>query len=146
MEKTLILIKPLGLQNCLIDILRVLRQTGTIVERRLVPVTAKLISAHYAEHKDKPFFPRLAEYYSGQTLMALVLEGTDVISNVRQIVGPSNPREATEDQIRGLVLSRFQDGKDGWRALELVTQGVDNFIHASDSQQAADREIALWFS
>jgi nucleoside diphosphate kinase len=78
--------------------------------------------------------------------MALVLEGTDVISRVRQIVGPSNPREATKDQIRGLVLSRFQDGKDGWRALELVTQGVDNFIHASDSQEASEREIALWFS
>lgn len=61
------------------------------------------------------------------------------------MIGPSNPRNAAPGQIRHLVLSRFQDGKNGWRVIELATSGVDNFLHASDSAEAAEREIALWF-
>jgi nucleoside-diphosphate kinase len=145
MEKTLILIKPLGLQNALLQILGEVKKVGTIVSRQLVSTTRELISAHYAEHAQREFFPRIVEYYSGQTVMALVLEGPDVIARLRAVVGPSDPRNAAPGQIRSLVLAHFQDGQKGWSKLELVTSGVDNFIHASDSNEAAEREIALWF-
>ncbi|MSU56211.1 MAG: nucleoside-diphosphate kinase [Candidatus Taylorbacteria bacterium] len=146
MERTLVLIKPLGLQNTLLDILRALKSVGTIVERRLVPVSSERIAAHYAEHAARPWFGKIVGYYERQTVMALVLEGPDIIARLRGIVGPSDPRKAAPGQIRALVLAKFQDKKDGWRAIELVTSGVDNFIHASDSSEAAEREIALWFS
>jgi len=145
MEKTLVLIKPLGLQNSLLEIMRALKGIGTIVERRLVSVSSEQISVHYAEHSVKAWFGKIVGYYGGQTVMALVLEGPDVIARLRGIVGPSDPRKAAPGQIRALVLAKFQDKKDGWRAIELVTSGVDNFVHASDSPEAAEREIALWF-
>jgi len=145
MERTLVLIKPLGIQNMLLEILRALKSVGTIVERRLVSTSRERIAAHYAEHAEKPWFGKIVGYYHGQTVMALILEGPDVIARLRGIVGPSDPRKAAPGQIRALVLAKFQDRKDGWRAIELVTSGVDNFIHASDSPEAADREIGLWF-
>ena len=145
MERTFVFVKPLGLQNCLLDILKSLKELGNIVRRELRPVSRQLISAHYAEHAGKAHFPKLVEYYDGQTVMALVLEGPDVIARLRGMIGPSNPRNAAPGQIRHLVMSRFQDGKNGWRVIELATSGVDNFLHASDSPEAAEREIALWF-
>lgn len=145
MERTLVLIKPLGLQNALLQVLGALKSVGTIVRRQLVSVTEEQIRTHYAEHASKPWFPRIVEYYQGQTVMALILEGPDVIARLRAVVGPSDPRKAAPDQIRSLVLAYFQDGKKGWSKLELVTSGVDNFIHASDSEEASVREIALWF-
>lgn len=145
MEQTLVLIKPLGLQNSLLQILGALKTVGTIISRELVAVSEEKICAHYAEHSEKPWFPRIVEYYARQTVMALVLEGPDVIARLRAVVGPSDPRKAAPGQIRSLVLAHFQDGQKGWSKLELVTSGVDNFIHASDSLEASVREIALWF-
>lgn len=144
-ERTFVMLKPLGLQLALVEIMRALKEIGTIVERRLVPVSRELIAAHYAEHGHKPWFGKLTDYYVGQTVMALVLEGPDVIARLRGIIGPSNPRDAAPGQLRRLVLERFQDGQKGWRVIELATSGVDNFVHASDSTEAAEREIALWF-
>lgn len=145
MERTLVLIKPLGLQNTLLEILRALKSVGTIVKRELVPTTSERMAAHYAEHAQKAWFGKIVGYYHGQTVMALIVEGPDVIARLRAVVGPSDPRKAAPGQIRALVLAKFQDKKDGWRAIELITSGVDNFVHASDSPEAAEREIALWF-
>ena len=145
MEKTFVILKPLGLQLALAEIMRELRMLGTITERKLVPVSRELIAAHYAEHGHKPWFGMLVDYYVGQTVLALVLEGPDIVARLRARLGPSNPRNAAEGQLRRLVLEKFQDGCKGWRIIELATSGVDNFIHASDSPEAAEREIALWF-
>jgi|AntRauTorcE11897_2_1112592.scaffolds.fasta_scaffold12407_5 nucleoside-diphosphate kinase len=145
MEHTLILVKPLGLQNALMEIMRALKGVGAVTKRRLVPVTCARMAEHYAEHSGKSHFDALVGYYAGETVMALVLEGQDVVARVRGMLGPSNPRDAAPDQLRRLVLEKFQDGQNGWRAIELATSGVDNFIHASDSPAAAEREIALWF-
>lgn len=145
MEKTFVMIKPLGLQNFLIEILAALKGIGTIQARRLVPVTSALIEAHYAEHSAKPWFGGIVAYYKSQTVMALVLEGDDAIARVRGILGPSDPRKAHPAQLRHLPLTRWRDGQAGWAKLELCTSGVDNLVHASDSAEAAAREIALWF-
>ncbi len=150
MERTFVMIKPLGLQNFLLEILSALKGIGTIRARRLVPVTRALIEAHYAEHSTlsrsaKPWFGKIVEYYAGQTVMALVVEGDDVIARVRGILGPSDPRKAHPSQLRHLPLTKWGDGQRGWAKLELCTSGVDNLVHASDSPEAAVREIALWF-
>ena len=144
-EQTLVILKPLGLQVALVEIMRALKEIGTVVERRLVPVSREQIAAHYAEHSHKEWFGKIIEYYEGQTVLALVLEGPDAIARVRARLGPSNPRDAASSQLRRLVLEKFQDGQKGWRVIELATSGVDNFVHASDSSESAAREIGLWF-
>ena len=112
-EQTLVILKPLGLQVALVEIMRALKQIGTVVERRLVPVDRRQIATHYAEHSDKEWFGSIVEYYEGQTVLALVLKGPDVIARVRARLGPSNPRNAAPDQLRRLVLEKFQDGQKG---------------------------------
>ena len=146
MERTFVMIKPLGLQNFLLQIITGLKGVGTITKRELIPVNEQLISAHYAEHSAKAHFDRIVQYFIGQTVMGIVLVGPDVIARVRAILGPSDPRKAAPGQLRRLVLDKFQDGKDGWRVIELATSGVDNLVHASDSPEAAEREISLWFT
>jgi nucleoside-diphosphate kinase len=145
MERTFVMVKPLGLQNFLLEVLAALKGIGTIRARRLVPVTCALVEAHYAEHVTKPWFGGLVKYYQNQTVMALVVEGDDVIARVRGILGPSDPRKAHPSQLRHLPLTKWGDGQNGWAKLELCTSGVDNLVHASDSPDAAAREIALWF-
>lgn len=145
MERTFVIVKPLGLQNFLVQIMAALRAVGTITRRELVPVTRELIAAHYGEHSGKPFFQRLLDYYHGQTVLALVLEGPDVVARVRAIMGPSDPRKSEPSQVRHLVMTKWRDGQQGWSKIELATSGVDNLVHASDSTEAAEREIALWF-
>ena len=145
MERCFVMLKPLGVQLALAEIMRALKEMGTISRRQLVPVSRELIAAHYAEHGHKPWFGKLTDYYVGQTVLAVVVEGPDIVARVRARLGPSNPRNAAEGQLRRLVLEKFQDGTKGWRVIELATSGVDNFIHASDSPEAAEREIALWF-
>lgn len=144
-EKTFVMIKPLGLQNFLLEIMGQLRRLGEIKRRELKAVSGELIAAHYAEHSEKPFFSNLVGYYRGETVLALVVEGPDIIARVRAVVGPSDPRKSEAVQLRHLVMTKWQDGKAGWREIELATTGVDNLIHASDSPEAAEREIALWF-
>lgn len=144
-ERTFVMLKPLGLQSLLLEIMGTLKAVGTITHRRLVVVDRELIAAHYQEHIDQPFFDGLVEYYQGQTVMALIVDGPDVVARVRAVLGPSDPRKAAPGQLRHLVFTKWGDNKAGWRALELVTSGVDNLVHASDSLQAAEREIALWF-
>ena len=108
-------------------------------------MSRELVAAHYAEHTQKPFFHRLLEYYDGQTIMAVIVEGPDVVARVRAALGPADPRKAAPGQLRHLIFTRWRDGEQGWRAIELATSGVDNLVHASDSPEAAEREIALWF-
>jgi len=145
-ERTFVMLKPLGLQSFLLDIMRAVRGVGTITHRELKVVSRELISAHYEEHSGKAFFHRLPDYYQGQTVMALIVEGPDVVARIRAALGPSDPRKAAPGQLRHLVFTKWADGQQGWRALELVTSGVDNLVHASDSIEAAEREIALWFN
>ena len=144
MQNTFIMIKPLGLHNFLLEIMARVRALGDIQERRLIPVSEELIAAHYAEHASKPFFAGLTDYYVGKTVLALKVAGPDVVARTRAIMGPSNPREAAPDQIRYLPLTKWRDGEDGWRNIELCTSRVDNLIHASDSPEAAQRELKLW--
>lgn len=101
-----------------------------IAALELKHVSEDLASAHYAEHKDKPFFGSLLEFITSGPVVAAVLEGPRAIAAFRQLAGGTDPVEkAVPGSIRG--------------DLGLETQF--NLVHGSDSPESAAREIKLWF-
>ncbi|MFA5007885.1 MAG: nucleoside-diphosphate kinase [Candidatus Omnitrophota bacterium] len=139
-EATLVIIKPDGLKKSLTgNILSRLSETKLkIIGARVVKVSEDLARKHYSHLKDKPFFPELVKYITGQLhgenrVMALVYWGRDAIAKVRQISGATNPEEADPVSVRGAY------GR-------ILTSGLyENVIHASSSPDEAEREIKLWF-
>lgn len=131
-ERTLVLIKPDGVQRRVIGeiIGRIERKGLTIAALELKHVTNELASAHYAEHKDKPFFGDLLEFITSGPVVAAVLEGPRAVLAFRQLAGGTDP---VEKAIPGTIRGDFG----------LETQF--NLVHGSDSAESAAREIALWF-
>ncbi|HAF61585.1 MAG TPA: nucleoside-diphosphate kinase [Anaerolineaceae bacterium] len=130
-EKTLVLIKPDGVQRKLIgEIIDRFQNRGLqLVAAKMLLVSRELAETHYKEHKGKSFYNGLVEYITSAPTMAMVWAGEHAIEAVRQTVGKTNPLEAAPGTIRhdyALLTSR-------------------NLIHASDSHETAEREIALWF-
>lgn len=130
-EKTLVLIKPDGVQRKLIgEIIDRFQNRGLqLVAAKMLLVSRELAETHYKEHKGKSFYNGLVEYITSAPTMAMVWAGEHAIEAVRQTVGKTNPLEAAPGTIRhdyALLTSR-------------------NLIHASDSPTTAEREIALWF-
>lgn len=139
-EATLVIIKPDGLKKSLTgNILSRLSETKLkIIGARVLKVSEELATKHYSHLKDKPFFPELIKYITGQLhgenrVMALIYWGKDAISKVRQIAGATNPEEADPVSVRGAY------GR-------ILTSGLyENVIHASSDPSEAEREIKLWF-
>jgi len=131
-ERTLVLIKPDGVARRVIGeiISRIERKGLTIAALELKQVTNELAAAHYAEHKDRPFFGDLLEFITSGPVVAAVLEGPRAVAAFRQLAGGTDPVEkAAPGSIRG--------------DFGLETQF--NLVHGSDSAESAAREIALWF-
>ena len=131
-ERTLVLIKPDGVQRRMIGevIGRIERKGLSIAALELKHVSEDLAAAHYAEHKDKPFFGSLLEFITSGPVVAAVVEGPRAIAAFRQLAGGTDPVEkAVPGSIRG--------------DLGLETQY--NLVHGSDSPESAAREIGLWF-
>ena len=131
--QTFIMIKPEGVNKGLI---------GTIIKRfevrgfkisqcKMLTPSKELAESHYDEHKGKDFFDRIVNNIASGPVVAIVLESQfECISMVRKMIGATDPQEASPGTIRGdYAISKFQ-----------------NMIHASDSIESANREIALWFS
>lgn len=131
-ERTLVLIKPDGVQRGLVgEILRRFEAKGlTIRAAKLVRVTPELAARHYAEHEGKPFYPGLVEHITSGPALALALEGRSAISVVRAIIGATNPQTAAPGTIRG----------------DLALALTPNLVHASDSPASATRELGLFFT
>ena len=131
-EHTLVLIKPDAMQRRLAgEILARFEQRGlTVRAAKLVLVDEALADAHYAEHREKPFFGELVEFITSAPTLALVLEGESAIQVVRTTMGATNPVDSAPGTIRG----------------DLALAMPDNLVHGSDSPASAEREIALWFS
>ena len=132
MERTLVLIKPDGVQRGLIgEVIRRLESRGLrIVAARFQRISPEFARQHYAIHEGKPFFESLIDYITSGPLMAMVWEGPNAIAAVRQTMGATNPLEAAPGSVRhdfGLEIGR-------------------NLTHASDSADTAKEEIGLWFS
>jgi len=130
-ERTLVLVKPDALRRGLLgEILGRFERKGLVIEAlELRTMDAGLADQHYAEHVDKAFYPPLKEFMTGGPLVALVLSGDEVISVVRGLVGATDGRKAAAGTIRG----------------DLSLSNRENLVHASDSPESAQRELALWF-
>jgi nucleoside-diphosphate kinase len=130
-DRTLILVKPDAFARSL---------TGEIIARfeckglkiaalKLMTLTEDLARRHYAEHDGKPFFGELVEFITSGPLVAMVLEGRDAVTAARQVIGATNPLEATTGSIRG----------------DFAIEVGKNLVHGSDAPESAAREAALFF-
>ena len=130
-ERTLVLVKPDGVQRLLVGrILARYEERGLkVVGLKLVRVDRDFAERHYAVHSEKPFFAGLVEFITSAPLVALALEGPDAVAVVRGMNGATRPDQADPGTIRG--------------DLALVT--AQNLVHASDSPETAQVELDLWF-
>ena len=130
-ERTFVAIKPDGVKRGLIGkILTRFEDKGyKIVAMKLLQVTPEIAAKHYAEHLGKPFYNRLMYYITSGPIVAMVVEGYGAVDGVRHIVGATDPDKADVGSIRA----------DYAQAMEY------NVVHASDSVESANREIAIYF-
>ena len=131
MERTLVLVKPDGVQRGLV---------GTVIKRfedkglqiaglKLMHVTEDLAREHYKEHVGKPFFDGLLNFITSSPVAAIAVDGEGAIAIVRNMMGETNPAKAAPGTIRGDF-------------------GIDfglNIVHGSDGLESAERELALFF-
>jgi nucleoside-diphosphate kinase len=131
MDRTLILVKPDAFARGLTGeiIARFERKGLRIVALKYMQMDEALAQRHYAEHEGKPFFAELVDFITSGPLVAFVLEGYEAVAAARQVIGATNPLEATTGSIRGDF------------ALEIG----QNMVHGSDSNESAAREAALFF-
>src|SRR6186997_3645243 len=125
-EKTLILVKPDAFARGLTGeiIARFERKGLKIVAARHMTVDEALAKQHYAEHEGKPFFGELVSFITSGPLVAMVLEGEQAVVAARQVIGATNPLEATTGSIRG----------------DFAIQVGQNMVHGSDADESAERE------
>ncbi|MFC7532068.1 nucleoside-diphosphate kinase [Actinoplanes sp. GCM10030250] len=130
-ERSLVLVKPDAVRRGLLgEILSRFERKGLVIEAlELRTMDATLADAHYAEHVDKAFYPPLKDFMTSGPLAALVLSGDSVIDVVRAMIGATDGRKAAAGTIRG----------------DLALSNRENLVHASDSAESAERELALWF-
>jgi nucleoside-diphosphate kinase len=131
-ERTLILFKPDALQRRLCGrILERLENKGlTIVALKLMRISRDLAEQHYAAHKGKGFYPGLVSFVTSAPVVAMVLEGPYAIDVTRKMMGATFGFKAEPGTIRG----------------DFGLSNQYNLMHGSDSKEAAEREIALFFS
>lgn len=132
MEKSFVMMKPDAVGRRLMGkILTRFEEKGLQLKAiKLMTISEDLAKEHYGEHSEKPFFNDLVEYITSGPVLAMVIEGDDVISLIRKMVGATNPQEADLGTIRG----------------DYGIQTGRNIIHASDAPESAEREIALFFN
>jgi nucleoside-diphosphate kinase len=131
-ERTLVLIKPDGVQRLLVGrILARFEERGLkLVALKLRQVDRPFAERHYAVHRGKPFFEGLLDFITSGPLVALALDGPNAIAIVRSMVGATRPHEAAAGTIRG----------------DLAVETAQNLVHASDGAETAAAELALWFA
>ncbi|HEY7737788.1 MAG TPA: nucleoside-diphosphate kinase [Candidatus Limnocylindria bacterium] len=131
MERTLVLVKPDGVQRGLVgEIIGRLERKGLkIVGLRLLDVPRAMAERHYAVHAGKHFYAGLVEFITSGPVAAIAVEGPDAIAVVRKLVGATMPNQAEPGTIRG----------------DLGVSGLRNLIHASDAVETANAELELWF-
>jgi nucleoside-diphosphate kinase len=131
MDRTLILVKPDAFARNLTGeiIARFERKGLRIAELKKMQMTEDLAKQHYAEHEGKPFFGELVDFITSGPLVAMILEGQDAVKAARQVIGATNPLEATTGSIRG----------------DFAIEVGQNMVHGSDSPESAEREANLFF-
>ena len=130
-ERTLVLIKPDGVQRLLVGrILERYESRGLkLIGLKLVLVDRALAERHYAIHSERPFFGSLVDFIVSAPLVAIALEGPDAIAIVRTINGATRPNQAAPGSVRG----------------DFALETAQNLVHASDGPETAAAELAMWF-
>ena len=131
MERTLVLVKPDGVQRGLVGevIARLERRGLRLVAAKFIQVSRELAETHYAIHKGKPFYDGLILYIISAPVMAMVWEGPNAVAAVRQTMGATRPTEAAPGSIRH----------------DFALEVGRNLTHASDTVENGEKEIGLWF-
>jgi nucleoside-diphosphate kinase len=132
MQRTLVLVKPDGVQRGLVgEIVGRLEQRGLkMIALKMMQLSRDLAARHYAEHQGKPFYDGLLAFITSGPVIAMIWEGREAVTVVRSLMGSTDPLKAAPGTIRGDL------------ALDL---GM-NLIHGSDSPARAETEMALFFS
>ena len=129
--KTFFMIKPDGVQRNLVGeiISRVEAKGFSITKLKMMTISKELAEQHYGEHKEKPFFNDLVSFITSGPVVAMQVEGENVVLQIRNLMGATNPSESTPGSIRG----------------DLATELDKNVVHGSDSDESAERELELFF-
>ena len=132
MQRTLVLVKPDGVQRGLIGLIlaRLERRGLKLVAMKMIRISRELAGRHYAEHQSKPFYNGLIAFITSGPVVAMIWEGREAVAVVRSVMGSTDPLKAAPGTIRGDL------------ALDL---GM-NLIHGSDSPARAETEMTLFFS
>jgi len=101
----------------------------TVVGCKMMRLTPALLREHYAHVADKPFYPEIEEFMSSRPVIAMALQGDDIVAIVRDLLGPTDSRKAAKGTIRG----------------DFGTEMMKNVVHASDSDENAQIELARFF-
>lgn len=131
METTLVLIKPGGVQRNLIGEItrRIEARNLKVVGLKLLNAPRETVEAHYAEHKERPFFNSVVDYLTSGPIVAIAVQGDNAVKAIRAMMGATNPLDATPGTVRG----------------DLALSIEDNLTHSSSDPDAAAAELALWF-
>ena len=130
-ETTLVLVKPGGVTRNLIgEILRRIEARNLkITGLKLITAPRATVEAHYAEHRERPFFGSVVDYLTSGPIVAVAVTGENAVKAIRSMMGATNPVEATPGTVRG----------------DLALTIEDNLTHSSSDPEAAAAELALWF-
>jgi len=130
-ERTLVLVKPDGVQRGLIgEVIKRLERRGLrLVGAKFMSVSQELAETHYGIHKGQPFYEGLIQYITSAPIMAMVWEGPNAIAAVRQTMGSTRPTEAAPGSIRH----------------DFALEVGRNLTHASDTVENGEKEVELWF-
>jgi len=130
-ERTFIAVKPDGVHRGLIGeiISRFERKGYKLVAIKVIRPTKEFAEKHYADLKEKPFFPGLVNFFSSGVVVAMVWEGKGVIKGGRRLVGATDPNAAEDGSLRG----------------DFCVEVGRNIVHGSDAPDSAEHEIKLWF-
>ncbi len=131
MERTLILVKPDGVQRALIGkiIVRFERRGLRLAGMKLMQMSQELAERHYGIHRDRPFYRSLVDYITSGPIVAMVWEGKNAVAVARSTIGATNPVTAAPGTIRG----------------DLGIEIGRNLVHGSDSPDNALHEVNLFF-
>ncbi|MDP7658503.1 MAG: nucleoside-diphosphate kinase [Candidatus Thalassarchaeaceae archaeon] len=132
MQTTFVMVKPDGVQRGLVgNIIQRFETKGLrLVGLRQLTPSLELAEAHYAVHSERPFYPGLIDFITSGPVVAMAWTGVDAISVARNLIGPTNGREAAPGTIRG----------------DFAMDIGHNIIHGSDGADTAEFELGLWFS
>ena len=130
-EKSLIIIKPDGVKKRLIGkIISRFEENSLEIERiRVLHIDKNIALAHYKEHVDKPYFPKLLKYMTSGPCIVMIVKGENAVAKSRELMGCTDPQKADKGTIRG----------------DFGTDITINVVHGSDSEKSAEREINIFF-